>query len=580
MIFLFFLVKSSFLLGMFFGLYWLVIRHDTFHHSKRWVLLSGLVFSILLPLVKTDLFHFASISGTKSASAISASLDYWLLVKQHIKNIGNNTYVEDYPTSGLVSWVIYIYSAVSAIFAIWFTIRVWAIVRLLISCRFQQANGYKSGIHTQVESPFSFFNWILLPPSLKDQHLKQQVLAHESAHVRQGHTYDILLAELYTIFFWFNPVTWFYKQQMRLNLEFLADQTVLQTGISSQDYQLSLLKISSQTSDFVLTSHFHHSSLKSRIHMMNRKKSSVRVYAKYSVFPVLTLGLFFLFQLVHARNTTVIPISLTDLKQVISSTSDNITTPVKQGENNHSTGHLLKGWVKDTDTGKPIVGAIIYPVDETYGTTTSKNGGFTLNIPKSEVQMIVKHPDYLEMPPQAITLSGQSSTEKTIWMKIKPALSISADASLDGPTTSFPNTFTISTDPLYIVDGKKVTSTDVKKIDQSTIEAIDVLKGQKAIDNYGEEGKNGVVIITLKHGNGSKEDSGIDIRVKPSNLSNQNEKNPPLYIVNGKQITKEEMKKIDPETIESINVLKDENATKKYGDKGKNGVVEVNLKKK
>ncbi|MDJ1481370.1 M56 family metallopeptidase [Cytophagaceae bacterium YF14B1] len=594
--FLLFLVKSSFLLGMFFGLYWAVLRFDTFHHSKRWVLLGGLVFSILIPLVKTDLFNFVPVSGTKGVSAINASLDYWLLVKNHIENAAIQTDSETSNTLKLTNWLVYIYSIVSAVFAIWFIIRVWAIVRLLRSCHFQQANGYKCGTHVQVDSPFSFFGWILLPPSLSDTHLTEQVLAHESAHARQWHTVDILLAELYTILFWFNPVTWLYKQHIRLNLEFLADNAALQTGIKTRDYQLSLLKINTQTSDFVLTNHFHHSSLKSRIHMMNRNQSSVRLYAKYSLFPVLTLGLFFLFQLAHARNTAVIPISLTDITQVIASTSGNIITPVKQAKKNQSTGYLLKGWVKDTDTGKPIAGAIIYPVGETYGTTTARDGDFTLNIHQKKLQMVFKHPDYLEMPPQTIDLSDQSSAEKTIWMKIKPKLN--AEASSNRPST---HTTTISTDPLYIVDGKKVTSADIKKIDRSTIEAIDVLKGQKAIDKYGEEGKNGVVIITLKQGSESKKDSGIEVHIKPaftltendskkdsgkeikvklSNLSNQNDKNPPLYIVDDKQITKGEMDKIDPQTIESINVLKDESATKKYGDKGKNGVIEINLKKK
>lgn len=577
MTFLLFLVKSSFALGMFFGLYWAVLRYDTFHHSKRWVLLSGLVFSMLIPLVKTDLFNFASTPGTKGASAINASLDYWLLVKNRIEKAGNQTGSEASNTLKLTNWLVCIYSIVSAVFAIWFIIRVWVIVRLLRSCHFQQANGYKSGTHAQVDSPFSFFGWILLPPSLSDTHLTKQVLAHESAHARQWHTVDILLAELYTILFWFNPVTWLYKQQIRLNLEFLADNAVLQTGIKTREYQLSLLKINTQTSDFVLTSHFHHSSLKSRIHMMNRRQSSIRLYSKYSLFPALTLGLLFLFQLTYARTLTAIPISITDITQVITTSSVNSITSVSQSQINRKINYILKGKVKDADTGEPIVGAIIYPVGETYGTTTAHNGDFTLNNTVRTILLVVKHADYLEMPPQSIDLSDLHSTEKTIWMKIKPALSVSSDASLNGPSTVFSQKFTISTDPLYIIDGKKVNPTDIKKIDQSTIEAIDVLKGQKAIDKYGEEGKNGVVIITLKKEGVSKENPDIKGLIEPLN---QSTKEPPLYIVEGKEITKEEMKKIDPKTIDNINVLKDESATKKYGDKGKNGVVEVNLKKK
>ena len=49
----------------------------------------------------------------------------------------------------------------------------------------------------------------------------------------------------------------------------------------------------------------------------------------------------------------------------------------------------------------------------------------------------------------------------------------------------------------------------------------------------------------------------------------------PLYVLNGKLLSLDEMKNTNPNTIYSINVLKGESATKKYGDKGKNGVIEL-----
>ena len=53
----------------------------------------------------------------------------------------------------------------------------------------------------------------------------------------------------------------------------------------------------------------------------------------------------------------------------------------------------------------------------------------------------------------------------------------------------------------------------------------------------------------------------------------------PLYILDGKVITEEEMKRIDPNMIASVDVLKDETTTKKYGERGKNGVIVITLKK-
>ncbi len=54
----------------------------------------------------------------------------------------------------------------------------------------------------------------------------------------------------------------------------------------------------------------------------------------------------------------------------------------------------------------------------------------------------------------------------------------------------------------------------------------------------------------------------------------------PLYILDGEQITQEKMSEINPETVESVTVLKDKSATAVYGEKGKNGVIIINLKRK
>jgi outer membrane receptor for ferrienterochelin and colicin len=54
----------------------------------------------------------------------------------------------------------------------------------------------------------------------------------------------------------------------------------------------------------------------------------------------------------------------------------------------------------------------------------------------------------------------------------------------------------------------------------------------------------------------------------------------PLYIVDGKEISRDDMKDILPDDIEKVEVLKGEKATEKYGDKGENGVILIFLKKK
>jgi len=165
-------------------------------------------------------------------------------------------------------------------------------------------------------------------------------------------------------------------------------------------------------------------------------------------------------------------------------------------------------------------------------------------------------------------------------------------------TTVYQNdTVTVSRDstasPLIIVDGKE-SSAKVKDIDPHRIESVNVLKDTFAVKAYGKKGKNGVVIITTKNAKQSPEDSTTNKVEFHSNgtyttcdSDNQNpimirgaSINTPLYIVDGKEIPSSSANEINPNQIESIDILKNQSATKIYGDKGKNGVVVITTKRK
>ena len=125
--------------------------------------------------------------------------------------------------------------------------------------------------------------------------------------------------------------------------------------------------------------------------------------------------------------------------------------------------------------------------------------------------------------------------------------------------------------PLYVIDGKETDAAAMKNFDQKLITTVDVIKGQKAIDTYGDKAKNGVVkISTTKSGNGGSVEKIIIKTTKPGN---------PLIYVDGKPVTRLEMDQLKPNDIESVNVLKGESAIKKYGSKGSEGVIEIKMKK-
>lgn len=149
---------------------------------------------------------------------------------------------------------------------------------------------------------------------------------------------------------------------------------------------------------------------------------------------------------------------------------------------------------------------------------------------------------------------------------------------------------------LYVVDGKIVSSETMKGIDQSKIKTVNVLKGEQGVEKYGEKGKFGVIEIYIKNtpnisafGTGSADKrellNGIDIAPDQNGNVVVTGKSPfkGLVIINGKEavnIDGKAFSRIKSEDIESVNVLKDEAAIKAYGERGRNGVIQINLKKK
>jgi beta-lactamase regulating signal transducer with metallopeptidase domain len=81
----------------------------------------------------------------------------------------------------------------------------------------------------------------------------------------------MLVSEILCIIQWFNPFVWLMKHAIKQNLEFIADDSVLQKGISRKGYQYLLLKVSGAV-PYSLANNLLFPSLKKRIHMMNRAK--------------------------------------------------------------------------------------------------------------------------------------------------------------------------------------------------------------------------------------------------------------------------------------------------------------------
>jgi hypothetical protein len=121
--------------------------------------------------------------------------------------------------------------------------------------------------------PFSFGNSIFINTTRHSEQELKEIIRHEFVHVKQKHSIDIILAEVFCLLNWYNPFAWLLKRFIRQNLEFIADNNVLQGGVNKKQYQYLLLKVVGEN-QFSVGSQFNFSSLKKRIAMMNKSKST------------------------------------------------------------------------------------------------------------------------------------------------------------------------------------------------------------------------------------------------------------------------------------------------------------------
>jgi len=152
-------------------------------------------------------------------------------------------------------------------------------------------------------SPFSFWKSIYInPDNLSAADLKS-VLEHEHVHVSEWHTLDIILAELSTIFYWFNPGVWLMKKAVRENIEFITDRKILKKGVDSKQYQYSLVNVGFSNSPHTIVNHFNISTIKKRIIMMNAKRSAGYNITRYLFLVPAVVALLLVFSLSKAAIT-------------------------------------------------------------------------------------------------------------------------------------------------------------------------------------------------------------------------------------------------------------------------------------
>lgn len=294
-----YLIKSSVCILFYELFYRLFLRGETFHRLNRMILLMSLVLSLLLPLLDVSgWFSFAGQDGAMPVTELTFSLQE-LVVDQRTAGLLEH--------QGIAAWaVIFGVYLAGIILLLLKNLLVFVYLhRLLKRCRQEQtADGQVYYRCPDRMGPFSWLGRVVLS-SADDGPLTDCILAHERAHAALGHSFDLLLVELFLCFQWFNPAAWWLKKDLRLVHEYEADRYVLASGFDARVYQLLLIRKSVGPKLYNMVHSFNNYSLKKRITMMMKRKSKFWTQAK-SLY-VLPLGGFVLalFACVDGKKPTV-----------------------------------------------------------------------------------------------------------------------------------------------------------------------------------------------------------------------------------------------------------------------------------
>ncbi len=259
-------IKSAACLVILLLFYKLLLEKENMHVIKRVYLLIAAFASIIIPLITFTTYvepvagNFEPVVLNSSEKISSTSMDF----KEYLPYI---------------FWIIY-FSGV-----LFFSIKFIRNLKDLVS-RIRKNPQIKRKRFTNVllsekVSPHTFFSYIFLNKlKYERQEIPREVLVHEEAHALQKHSIDILLVEVFQIIFWLNPFIFILKKSVKLNHEFLADQAVIQQGVSTLEYQQTLLSFSSGELQSELVNPINYSSIKKRFTVMKTKTSKKTIWVR------------------------------------------------------------------------------------------------------------------------------------------------------------------------------------------------------------------------------------------------------------------------------------------------------------
>lgn len=574
-------IKANGLLLFFWLFYRLFLHKETFYTTNRWYLLGSIVVSLVAP--------FITFTKTVFIEAPKPTIVDWdqlatintqnTIVKDNLFTLENFAIV----TIALISTIL----VLKTLFQLVQTYR--NIQKLPIDASLQVRRSNNDTI-------FSLYPYIVVPNHFEKIPNSDMILSHEQVHIQQKHSFDMIVMQLIRSVFWMNPLLRYLQKDIEVNLEYIVDEH-LQTQFDSKTYQLSLLSFHTATPQPFVNS--FNSQLKKRILQINSKKSNPMKKLKLLLATPALIAFFGLFQIeTKAQITESLIVEQVTENSKIEEDSFNIMIHpsyddayyerIQKMLNEKYHLEVKFSNLKRNEKGDLVNFDITYKQNNKRQRKTFQSEEHkpinTLNllIRKEKNQYIIE-----EISEKISNVLTKEIKNEDIVNRInKKNTNIDLSSKNNNDYEGRYSVVTIDQNGTNIQFPK-----NSKQLEDGTIVSEDgrILARIETNDN---ENKNKTFVVNgkkvsqeeasiyLKNNKNAKTTILNDVIVIESNEIKQVQSNKTLYILNGKEISETDFRTIQPDDIESVTVLKDKNAIEKYGAKGKDGVIEIQLKDK
>lgn len=276
-----YILKLSLCYGVIYLFYFTLLKRLTHYKVNRFFLIVSSLFAFFIPLLSINTFIAPQ---TVNASSFINSIPAISTIT------AVNIFIPEESTGNIAYVLLGLFITGVSIYLLHFFIQFLSFKKIRSAAvLLNESDGIKL-YHLDMDIiPFSFGKGIYINKLRHSTEELKEIIRHESVHVQQKHTIDVLITEFICMLNWYNPFVWFIKYAIKQNLEFLADDTLLISGTDKKSYQYLLLKVMGN-SPLTITSSLNFSSLKKRIYMMNKTKTPGTHLLKFLfVLPLIAL---------------------------------------------------------------------------------------------------------------------------------------------------------------------------------------------------------------------------------------------------------------------------------------------------